>query len=1224
MVDRLKFISYGRIKIKNQYMQVIRDSKYSRVVAGVVLFTAAIFMSVGVALATPQLAHGATSEELQAQIDSLLATIAALQAQLNTQSGGGSGTCSYTFSTNYSQGDSGPGVLNVQSFLNMDASTQVAASGVGSSGNETEYFGSLSKGAVVKFQDKYAAEVLTPVGLSAGTGYWGPSSRAHAQSLCDAMTGDDEGEDESATPAPAGSGLTVSSPAQPAAQLAPLGAARIPFTNVTFTASADGDVVVDGIVVQRVGVGVDGNVDGAVLLDENGTQLGIAKTLNSSHQATLTEDFTIEAGHSRTMTIAVNRPASLSPSGAGEVIGMDVVAVNTSAAVSGSLPISGALHTMNESLTIGAVTMARGSTDPGAAQSKEVGETGYTFSSIKVSAGSAEKVTLNSVRWDQTGSAGPGDLDNVMTYVDGVAYPVSVSNDVYTTVFPGGLEIDKGFSKEISVKGDISGGSGRNVAFDIAKRTDVNVVGNLYGYGLTPPQTNSCGGTTGTACFTSSEDPWYDGAVVTVTAGTINVSTSSAVPAQNISVNTLNVAIGAFDVDVRGESISVAKIPFNLQIGNATTEDGDDLTNIVLVDANGSVVAGPVDGTAADSSDTTGSSVGSFVFSDTVTFPVGINTYTIKAKVGTDLDTDDTLLASTTPTDWGTVRGSVTGNTITPSPASALTTNTMTIKAGALTVSVSSIPLAQTVIAGESGFTYANYILDVSSSGEDVRLTTIPLYYDTSGTATDVSNCQLMDGSTSVTSGSNVVNPSAVGSSTSFTFDGTGLLLSKGTSKTLSLVCDLSSGATGIYWWGLDTGQASGFTGATGLTSGQTVTETLNEANGQLMTSATGGTLTPTLDTGSPGYRIVSAGSTGVELSRIKFSALNEDISLQQVALQLTDVASNTPNALVGRKVTLWDTDGNEYGSATFPTGDFATSTLTSTFTVPNGGSKILVVKGDIGAITANGPMTRSGDLLKVDYDGDNEGVNGNYGTGDASGSNITPAGSDTASQGVRIMAAYPTLERVALTSAEKVLETGANTLYKFMVTAVDGDVALYKWSFSVGSSTVYATTTNYELYAYTSNDFSSADTTFSSDGLLNGGSAFNGLGDTTGATTQKSIVEIYPDKTGESSATTTYVVPSGATRYFELRATASNLRTSTGSESISVSLLGDAAYSVNAATWMEVASGLDGDTNDDFLWSPISTTTQNTINDLDFTNGYQVQGLPSSNMTAESIGHTI
>jgi hypothetical protein len=1206
-------------------MQSFRDSNYSRVVAGFVGLTAALFMTFGMAFATP-VAQGATAEELQAQINSLLATISALQAQLSgSSSSSASGSCSLTFVENLKMGSTGQAVKDLQMFLNMDSATQVAASGAGSKGNETMGFGGLTKAAVIKFQNKYASEVLAPAGLTAGTGYWGSLSRAKAQALCGAMGSGSSstGTGTGSTTSTPGSGLSVSSAAQPSAGLAPLGAARIPFTKVTFTASNDGDVTVSGVVVERVGQSVDAVLQDVVLLDENGTQVGVSKTLSSTHQATLSEPFVVKKGTSRTMTVAANRPSSGTAAHAGMVVGLNVVAVNTAAAVSGSMPIAGAMHTVNEGLTIGTVSLSRASTDPGAAQSKEVGQTGYTFSGIKVTAGSAEKIKINSIRWNQIGSASASDLKNLKTYVDGVAYDVTVSSDgkYFTTVFPGGLEVDKGFSKEIAIKGDINGGSGRTIAFDISKKTDLNVSGLLYGYGIVPPQTNSCGGSTGVSCFTSGEDPWWDGATVTVTAGTINVSTSNAVPAQNIAVNTNNVPLGAFTVDVRGESISVASLPFNIFVGDGSGEDGSDVTNIVLVDSNGTVVAGPVDGSDSDSSLTSSSSHGSFVFTDTVTFPVGTNTYTLKGKVSTDVETNDTIVASTTPTDWGTVRGLATGNTITPTPSSALTTNTMTVKAGSLSVSVSSVPIAQTIISGSQGFTFANYIFDASASGEDVRVTTIPLYYGASGTATNLTNCQLYDGATSKTSGSNVKNPTAVGSSTQFTFDGTGLVISKGSSKTLALKCNLSSGASGAYWWGLDSDQASSFTGVTGLDSGQTITETLTEANGQVMTSATGGSLTAVLDTNSPGYSIVSAGSTGVELARIKFSAANEDVNLRQVALQLSSVASNTPVDLVGRKVSLYDASNNQLvGEATFVSGDNATSSSITNFTVPKDGSKVMIVKGDIAGISNSGPLTASGDLLVVDYDGSNSGLNGNYGTGVSSGNTVTPSSSDTASQGVRVMKSYPVLSQVSLSSSEKLLQSGTRTLSKFKVTATGGDVALYKFSFSVSSSTVSATTTAYALYAFTDSGFSSADTTFSSTGLLNANNYFNGLGATTGATTQVTTVEIYPDR---ASATTTYIIGSGNSRWFELRATASLVETGTGSESIVVSLLGDAAFPVNASTLMQAASGVDGDTNDDFIWSPISTTTQNTINDLDFTNGYQVQGLPGTNMTAETLTST-
>jgi hypothetical protein len=358
-----------------------------------------------------------------------------------------------------------------------------------------------------------------------------------------------------------------------------------------------------------------------------------------------------------------------------------------------------------------------------------------------------------------------------------------------------------------------------------------------------------------------------------------------------------------------------------------------------------------------------------------------------------------------------------------------------------------------------------------------------------------------------------------------------------------------------------------------------------------------------------------------VELARIKFSASNEAVDLQQVALQASDVASNTPyKNLVGSKVTLWTTGGTKVGEATFVAGgDNATSTLSGLFRVPKDGSKVLVVKGDISGITVSGPMTQSGELLKVDYDGHNNGLNGNYGTGVDSGDTVTPTSGDTSSSGVRIMAAYPTFEKVSFAGSGNELLAGEQTLYKFKVTAVDGDVAFYKFTFDIGSSTQSATSTDYGLYAYSDSGFSLADTTFSSDGLLNYGPYFNGLHDASSAS-QRSVVEIYPDKTG--SATTTYVVPEGATRYFELKGTFSNVAGGSTSESVQISLLGDAAFPVNSADLMQKATGIDADTNSDLIWSPISTTTQNTVNDLDFTNGYQVSGLPTVKMSGETLDH--
>jgi peptidoglycan hydrolase-like protein with peptidoglycan-binding domain len=292
-------------------------------------------------------------------------------------------------------------ILNANGF-------QVAASGAGSPGNESTYFGSLTQSALGKWQ---ASKGVTPP-----AGYFGPLTRAALASsgACGAGTGTGP-----VTPVP-GTGLSVSAGAQPQNALAPQNA-RVPFTKFTLTAGSNGAVTVNGVVVERAGLGTDASFAGVVLIDDStGAQIGTQKTFNSNHQATVGETMTIPAGSSKTFTVAGIMQASNSTH-AGEAPALAVVAVNTTATVSGSLPITGAYHTINATLSIGSVSTSTSSFDPGANQNKNIGDAAVRVSGIRLTANSSEDVKLHSIRWRQVGTASAADISNVMTYVDGVA-----------------------------------------------------------------------------------------------------------------------------------------------------------------------------------------------------------------------------------------------------------------------------------------------------------------------------------------------------------------------------------------------------------------------------------------------------------------------------------------------------------------------------------------------------------------------------------------------------------------------------------------------------------------------------------------------------------------------------------------------------------------------------------------------------------------------------------
>ena len=87
------------------------------------------------------------------------------------------------FLRNLSLGNTGEDVRQLQIFLNVDPDTRVALTGLGSPGNETTYFGTLTKNAVAAFQEKYKTEILFPLNLSKGTGYLGESTRNKLNAL---------------------------------------------------------------------------------------------------------------------------------------------------------------------------------------------------------------------------------------------------------------------------------------------------------------------------------------------------------------------------------------------------------------------------------------------------------------------------------------------------------------------------------------------------------------------------------------------------------------------------------------------------------------------------------------------------------------------------------------------------------------------------------------------------------------------------------------------------------------------------------------------------------------------------------------------------------------------------------------------------------------------------------------------------------------------------------
>lgn len=1103
------------------------------------------------------------------------ATIANVQASLTGSTPSVPSTpsapTSCSFTRDLTLGSSGADVTALQQGL--------IAKGHAIAAGATGYFGAQTQAAVKAWQ--------TAAGVTPAAGYFGSKSRA-AFGCSSTSTG---------PTAPVGTGLSVSAGASIMNALAPQGASRVPFTNVNVTAGSDGDVTVNSITVQRVGPAQNAAFAGVVLVDlDTGMQVGTSKTFNSNHQANIGAPIVVKAGTTKRFQVAGNMASSLS-SYAGEAPGISVIAVNTSAAVSGALPITGAYHTTNATLTVGSLSLDTSNAfAANSSVSKEIGTTGQRVSGFRLTAGSSEDVRLKSLTFNQTGSVSSTDLANVMVYVGTTAYPMAVSADgkYYSATLGSGLVIPKGNQVEVYVTYDIVGSnsSGRTVIFDVDKTTDIFATGEIYGYGISPSTSGGSSVPTsrGSTTETTGTPYVYANAVTVTGAAATTITKANEVPAQNIAINVPNQPLGGYVVDLRGEEMTVASTVVTFATSSASLNSSSPITAVTIVDANGAVVAGPVDPTCTSSCTAT--------FTDTITYKIGRGVYTIRGKIASGASNNAVIAATTVPSSgWTTVRGVTTGNTISLSSFGTFTMNSMTVKAGALVIGPATSPASQTITPGGSSVLMANFVFDASQSGEDVRISSVPtrLAYAAGADETELSACQIVDGATALTSGSNVVNPSDTDTTPvdqTFTLDNP-VTITKGTVKTLGVRCNVSGAAANagtFAWTPGSTAFITGFT-VTGATSGTSITPTSSSGTGPTFTIGAG-SVTVTTDASSPAYKLAAANTTGSTNVVLKYRAANEDVNLQKIGLSLTNTASSSANDLV--KVTLWD-GATKIGEATFLSGaTVATSTLTSPLLLPKNTDKLITVKADYANIGTDQPVTFSGHLVAVDE------LNGE-GVGAQSGTTIYPSGS-SASAGTRVMKSFPTFSLASTINNTTGLVDGR--LMRFVVTADSaGPVGITQ--FALNFATTTASLTNVSIFGFEDSSFSTA---------ISGVTAGGDLQSTADATVP-STGNVTVGVTTSGGTATAIQVPAGGSRYFEVRASVAG---STTGASATTKVIGSSSFptfTATAAGTNPMATGTNSALTE-FVWSPNSTTTAVRA-DQDWTNGYGVAGLPAGGLFA-------
>jgi hypothetical protein len=839
------------------------NNTVKKIVASVTALTCALWM-----VGTPALA-ALTETQIQSILDLLesfgadTATVANVESALKgepvTPTTPTVEGCTITsFDRNLSQGVSGDDVNCLQIVLNSDSDTQLAESGVGSPGNETSFFGPLTKAAVIEFQELYAEDCLASWGLTEGTGYVGSTTRAKLNEILAA------GEEEEEEEVP-GAGLTVSLAADtPAAAVLSDATAYNSVLKVKLAAGSEGsDAEITGITITKSGLTANTNIAGVAVFDEDGDRHGnFVTSLTAENQANLTftsDPIVVTAGSTTSITVKVNTASNASITGTMQFSIAAVSDITTDSEVSGTFPIAGNIMSLTHGANLAGVNVELVTVGQSTA---DVGKTDHLVTKFKFTETSAnEDAILKELALYNNGSANDSDYGN-LTLTDqtgAVVATVDSADDKYVTFTPE-YTITKGTSKYLSVKADILDGSNRTIDLRIMEAYDVVLEGATTGYGILT------GSTLPTAAITNR---------VTINTGTVTVAKSTDSRSGKIAQGGVDVELAKFDVKAFGEDYELRSFYYCIQYASG----GSKLTGTLTVkDSNGTIVysvagasakyktSAPSGATAGDWTKITLSSYKTIpsTTTETLTFVGDVsssatNTDTYQVYVtefyGKRMSTKDYYTASDTSSFTSDVKANG---------------NSLTVESVKLTLAKNAAFANPTIVGGASGAKIGSFVLQATAV-EDINITSMQLTLQAA--MTGFTNVQLKTGDTNL--GSAIASPTP-GSADTISMT---LIVPAGGQKVVDVYADTTAAsATGKY-------TTLGGISATGKDSGATVSASPTSATGQVVTISTGGALTLETDsTNTPVKQVLHAGALSNSIIKFKATAnAVESLTLNKV-----------------------------------------------------------------------------------------------------------------------------------------------------------------------------------------------------------------------------------------------------------------------------------------------------------------------------------------------------
>lgn len=880
-----------------------------------------------------------TLEEAEAKIAELSAMIAAMQAAQQTTPVTPVAT-GYTFSRNLKKGDTGADVLELQKLLNTNVATQVAATGVGSAGEETEYFGSLTKAAVVNFQDLYADEVLTPIGLTTGTGYVGTMTLAklNALSVADEPIDDwytpDESTDDWFTPidepiddltGPVTVSLADSNPVG-AALVALQAGAKI----ADFKFSGTGTIT--SVTLKQSGFSTQDALTNVYLYD-GATRLTDGYTFNSAGNLVM-NNLNIAVAGERVISVKADVVDSVTAHHSTIVISLvgytaDGVAETTQ--VNGNMVQFVAGSLAGVTLTMNTVT---------GTPTVNAGTMNYTIwgNSITVS---TRSVNLGGAIFKIIGSAPGTSFENVRLMIDGVqageATTVDATGNVVFAFSATPIALATG-SHTVELRADIVGGSNRSFYVSLGSAGDIVLADTQYSGSNTSISSDT---------FIAAN---YNSVVINIGAGTISLTKDTTFDAStNVTSGASNIAIAKYKIKAYGEDMKVKQVIVTLTETATVTPNNSGLNNVGVY----------VNGGQVGSSQNLAPTVASLTYNlgSALIIPAGTE---VVIEVRTDLTRNDNGLvflgaiatALTVPASQAQGMSSQSLN----DTASVGGTTSVTSSAVSATVAKSLSVSDQTVSGNTTNKLIGEYVIQAGTT-EGVRVTNLAVAFMgnqlLAGTGaietTDIANLTIaIDGGATMTP----VNPSATNN---FSVDFT---VAKGTSKTVRVYADITAAT--------DTETITTTLTATARGAVSNTAISLSAITGQTMTVGSGSLAALTIVSSTEtAAQYLIGGTSARKIITYNITSTGGDSTIQEMTF---DIGASVTGAITSIQVA-----GNQGGTSCSASMIGTSVTLTGcAISVPMGyAGTALTVTANLGTVGMGGIESNASafmDIVSIKY----------------------------------------------------------------------------------------------------------------------------------------------------------------------------------------------------------------------------------------------------------------